>query len=138
MLNVSDAEIEFFKADVQTYNSIEVQIKEIKNKMKPLQDKLRELNKARIEKQNEVINFMATNELDACNTDDATFEVKNTKVTKSISKADVFDRIYKFFCEEISKYSLSPINPEELSKVLHNYIYVEGREKTDRQTLKTK
>lgn len=136
MLNVSDSEIEFFKADVQTYNSIELEIKEVKTKMKPLQEKLRELNKVRIEKQNEVIQFMTSNELDACNTDDATFEVKNTKVTKSISKADVYDRIYKFFCEEVSKYSIN--DPEALSKVLHDYIYIEGREKTDKQTLKTK
>lgn len=136
MLNVSDTEIEYFKADVQKYNTIEHQIKQIKIQMKPLQDKLRELTKARAEKQQEVIQFMAANELDACNTDDATFEVKNSKVTKPISKGDVYDRIYKFFCEEVTKYNLK--DPEEISKKLHDYIYIEGREKTEKQSLKTK
>lgn len=136
MLNVSDAEIDFFKSDVQKYNSIEHQIKQIKTQMKPLQDKLRELTKAKVEKQHEVIQFMATNELDACNTDDATFEVKNTKVTKPLSKGDVYDRIYKFFCEEVTKYNLK--DPEEVSKKLHDYIYIEGREKAEKQSLKTK
>lgn len=136
MLNVSDAEIEFFKSDVQKYTTIEHQIKQIKTQIKPLQDKLRELTKAKVEKQQEVIQFMATNELDACNTDDATFEVKNTKVTKPLSKGDVYDRIYKFFCEEVTKYNLK--DPEEVSKKLHDYIYIEGREKAEKQSLKTK
>lgn len=136
MLNVSDTEIEYFKADVQKYNTIEQQIKQIKTQMKPLQDKLRELTKARTEKQQEVIQFMAANELDACNTDDATFEVKNSKITKPISKGDVYDRIYKFFCEEVTKYNLK--DPEQISKKLHDYIYIEGREKTEKQSLKTK
>lgn len=136
MLNVSDSEIEYFKADVQKYSTIEQQIKQIKTQLKPLQDKLRELTRARTEKQQEVLQFMATNELDACNTDDSTFEVKNNKVTKPISKGDVYDRIYKFFCEEVTKYNLK--DPEEISKKLHDYIYIEGREKTEKQSLKTK
>lgn len=136
MLNVSDAEIDFFKADVQKYNTIEQEIKSIKTQIKPLQEKLRELTKARTEKQQEVIQFMATNELDACNTDDATFEVRNTKVTKPISKGDVYDRIYKFFCEEVTKYNLK--DQEQIAKKLHDYIYVEGREKAEKQSLKTK
>ena len=136
MLNVSDSEIQFFKADVEKYNEIDSQIKEIKKQMKPYQDKLKELTKAKQEKESEVLSFMKTNELDVCNTDEASFEVKNTKVTKPITKGDIYDRILKFFNEEFKK--VSSKDPEEISKTLHNYIYVDGREKEEKQVLKSK
>lgn len=136
MLNVSDSEIQFFKADVEKYNEIDSQIKEVKKQMKPYQDKLKELTKAKQEKESEVLSFMKTNELDVCNTDEASFEVKNTKVTKPITKGDIYDRILKFFNEEFKK--ISSKDPEEISKTLHNYIYVDGREKEEKQVLKSK
>jgi len=136
MLNVSDHEIQFFKADVEKYSEIDVQIKEIKRQMKPFQDKLKELTKQKQDKESEVLNFMKTNELDVCNTDQASFEVKNTKVTKPITKGDVYDRILKFFNEEFKK--VSSKDNEEISKTLHNYIYVDGREKEEKQVLKSK
>ena len=61
MLNVSDTEVQFFKSDVEKFNKIDLQIKELKNQMKPLQEKLKELNKLKQEKQDEVLNFMNTN-----------------------------------------------------------------------------
>ena len=136
MLNVSDSEIQFFKADVEKYNEIDSQIKEVKKQMKPYQDRLKELTKAKQEKESEVLSFMKTNELDVCNTDEASFEVKNTKVTKPITKGDIYDRILKFFNEEFKK--VSSKDPEEISKTLHNYIYVDGREKEEKQVLKSK
>ena len=42
MLNVSDTEVQFFKSDVEKFNKIDLQIKELKNQMKPLQEKLKE------------------------------------------------------------------------------------------------
>jgi len=136
MLNVSDQEIEFFKNDVTQFNEIETQIKELKKKMKPFQDKIKELNKLKQEKQAEVLNFMENNELDVCNIDTASYELKNTKATKQITKADVYDRIYKFFSEEVE--NTKSMNNEEKAKYLHDYIYIEGREKNVNKTLKAK
>ena len=136
MLNVSDNEIQFFKADVEKYSEIDVQIKEVKKQMKPFQDKLKELTKQKQDKESEVLSFMKSNELDVCNTDQASFEVKNTKVTKPITKGDVYDKILKFFNEEFKK--VSSKDNEEISKTLHNYIYVDGREKEEKQVLKSK
>ena len=136
MLNVSDTEIQFFKADVEKFNEIDTQIKTVKKQMKPLQDKLKELNKLKQEKQDEVLSFMKSNELDACNTDDASFEVKSSKVTKPITKGDIYDRILKFFSEEFKK--IGSKDPEEIAKTLHNFIYVDGREKEEKQVLKSK
>lgn len=136
MLNVSDTEIQFFKADVEKFNEIDSQIKTIKKQMKPLQDKLKELTKLKQEKQEEVLSFMKSNELDACNTDDSSFEVKSTKVTKPITKGDIYDRILKFFSEEFKK--VGSKDPEEIAKNLHNFIYVDGREKEEKQVLKSK
>lgn len=136
MLNVSDQEIQFFKNDVTQYNDLDTQIKELKKKMKPLQDKIKELNKIKQDKQAEVLSFMETNELDMCNIDTASFELKNTKNVKQITKGDVYDRIYKYFSEDTDKTQGMPA--EEKAKFLHDYIYIEGREKIVNKTLKAK
>lgn len=136
MLSVSDQEIQFFKNDVTQYTEIETQIKELKKKMKPLQDKIKELTKIKQEKQAEVLNFMESNDLDVCNTDTASYELKSTKTTKQVSKGDVYDRLYKYFSEDTDK--TSDMNPEEKAKFLHDYIYVDGREKVVNKTLKAK
>lgn len=136
MLNVSDQEIQFFKNDVTQFSELETQIKELKKKIKPLQDKIKELTKIKQEKQAEVLSFMETNELDMCNIDSASYELKSTKSTKQVTKGDVYDRIYKYFSEDTDK--THGMNPEEKAKFLHDYIYVEGREKTVNKALKAK
>lgn len=136
MLNVSDTEIQFFKSDVEKFSEIETEIKNLKKQMKPIQDKIKELTKLKQEKEAEVLNFMNSNELDACNTDDSSFEVKSSKITKPITKGDIYDRILKFFSEEIKK--IQSKDPEELAKTLHNYIYVDNREKEEKKVLKSK
>ena len=96
MLAVSDQEIEFFKKDVNVYSEIDKQIKELKTKMKPYQEKIKELTKQKKEKQDEVLAFMKTNEIDICNTDTSSFELRDTKTTKSLTKGDVYDRIFSY------------------------------------------
>lgn len=136
MLNVSDQEIQFFKNDVTQYSELDSQIKDLKKKMKPLQDKIKELTKIKQEKQAEVLSFMEANELDMCNIDTASFELKSTKSTKQITKGDVYDRLYKYFSEDTDK--THGMAPEEKAKFLHDYIYIEGREKTVNKALKAK
>ena len=136
-LPVSDQEIEFFKKDVGDYNDIDNQIKDLKKKMKPYQDKIKELTQKKKQKQDEVLNFMSSNDLDVCHVgDDSKLELKNTSVSKPITKGDVYDRIYKYFSEDIEK--TSGMNPQEKAKFLHDYIYIEGREKVPTQKLVTK
>tara|TARA_B100001175_G_C19359356_1_gene566310 strand:+ start:526 stop:936 length:411 start_codon:yes stop_codon:yes gene_type:complete len=136
MLAVTDEEIQFFKKDVTEFSNIEKQIKDLKAKIKPYQDKIRELNKLKDNKKEEVINFMDCNKLDMCNTDEASYEMKETKNTKTVTKGDAYDRIYKFFSDDFD--SIKDMNLEEKSKYLHNYIYVDGREITTVKTLKAK
>jgi hypothetical protein len=136
-LPVSDQEIEFFKKDVGDYNDIDNQIKDLKKKMKPYQDKIKELTQKKKQKQDEVLNFMSSNDLDVCHVgDDSKLELKNTSVSKPVTKGDVYDRIYKFFSEDIEK--TTEMNPQEKAKYLHDYIYIEGREKVPTQKLVTK
>ena len=136
MLSVSDQEIQFFKSDVEKYNTIETQIKDLKKKMKPFQDKIKELTKAKQEKQDEVLSFMSSNDLDVCNIDAGSYELTNTKTTKQITKADVYDKLYKYFTED--KDQTRDMSAEDKAKFLHNYIYVEGRETIMNKTLKAK
>tara|TARA_B110001450_G_scaffold98240_1_gene93213 strand:+ start:21994 stop:22419 length:426 start_codon:yes stop_codon:yes gene_type:complete len=136
-LPVTDQEIEFFKKDVGDYNDIDVQIKDIKKKMKPYQEKLKELTEKKKKKQEEVLNFMSSNKLDVCHVgDDSKLELKNTEVSKPVTKGDVYDRIYKYFSEETVK--TNHMNVQEKAKFLHDYIYVEGREKVPTQKLVSK
>jgi len=137
MLAVTDQEIQFFKKDVTEFNNIEKQILDLKGKIKPFQDKIKELTKIKQTKKDDVLSFMDSNKLDMCNTDEASYEMKETKSTKTISKGDVYDRIYKFFSEEQG--NLDDISIiDDKAKYLHNYIYVEGRETTTVKTLKAK
>ena len=136
-LPVTDQEIEFFKKDVGDYNDIDTQIKELKKKMKPYQDKIKELAQKKKQKQEEVLSFMSSNNLDVCHVgDDSKLELKNTSVSKPITKGDVYDRIYKYFSEETEK--TNDMNNQEKSKFLHDYIYIEGREKVPSQKLISK
>lgn len=137
MLAVSDQEIEFFKNDVSQFSEIDKEIKQLKKQMKPFQDKIKELTKQKKEKQDEVLAFMENNEIDICNTDNASFELKDTKSTKQITKGDVYDRIYKYISD--NKHSeVESTSVEEKAKHLHNFIYVEGRETNVSKTLKAK
>tara|TARA_B110000971_G_scaffold209749_1_gene236228 strand:- start:6222 stop:6644 length:423 start_codon:yes stop_codon:yes gene_type:complete len=136
-LPVSDKEIEFFKKDVGDYTEIDTQIKDLKRKLKPIQDKIKELTQKKKNKQEEVLNFMSSNNLDVCHVgDDSKLELKNTSVSKPITKGDVYDRIYKYFSEEVEK--TKDMNTQEKSKFLHDYIYIEGREKVPSQKLISK
>ena len=136
MLNVTDEEVLFFKQEVSEFNKIETEITEIKKKIKPYQDKIKELTKIKQEKQTEVLSFMKTNELDICNTDTGVLELKNKTVTKQITKAGIYDRLYHFFAYDTDK--ISNMTTEEKARFLHNYIYVENREKAETSVLKCK
>jgi hypothetical protein len=136
MLNVTDNEILLFKHEVEEFNKIEIEIKNLKLKMKPFQDKIKELLAIKKEKQGDVLAFMEKNELDICNTNTGTVELKNATHVKAIKKADVFDRLVKFFSYDSDK--IHGMTSEEKAKFLHNYIYVEDREKTESKTIKCK
>lgn len=136
-LPVTDQEIEFFKKDVGDYNEIDTQIKELKKKMKPYQDKIKELTQKKKQKQEEVLNFMSSNNLDVCHVgEDSKLELKNTSVSKPVTKGDVYDRIYKYFSEDTDK--TVDMDAQGKAKFLHDYIYVEGREKVPAQKLVSK
>ena len=136
MLNVTDNEILLFKHEVEEFNKIENEIKNLKLKMKPYQDKIKELLAIKKEKQSDVLSFMEKNDLDICNTNTGTVELKNSTHVKAIKKADVYDRLLKFFSYDYEK--IHGMSSEEKAKLLHNYIYVEDRENTENKTLKCK
>jgi hypothetical protein len=136
MLNVTDNEILLFKHEVEEYNKIELEIKNLKLKMKPIQDRIKELLNFKKEKQTEVLSFMEKNDLDVCNTNSGTIELKQSTHVKAIKKADVYDRLVKFFSYDSDK--IHGFSSEEKAKFVHNYIYVEDREKSENKSLKCK
>jgi hypothetical protein len=79
---------------------------------------------------------MEKNDLDVCNTNSGTIELKQSTHMKAIKKADVYDRLVKFFNYDSDK--IHGMSSEEKAKFLHNYIYVEDREKSENKSLKCK
>lgn len=136
MLNVSDNEILLFKHEVEELNKVDTEIKSLKAKLKPIQDKIKELINIKKEKENDVLAFMEKNELDICNTNTGTIELKQGTTLKPIKKADVYDRILKFWSYDVEK--IDGMTNDEKAKFLHNYIYVEDREKSETKNLKCK
>lgn len=105
--------------------------------MKPYQDKIKELTQKKKQKQEEVLNFMSSNNLDVCHVgEDSKLELKNTEVSKPVTKGDVYDRIYKYFSEDADK--TEDMDAQGKAKFLRDYIYIEGREKVPTQKLVSK
>ena len=139
MLDVSDTELSFFKNDINSYSDIDKKIKSIKKQIKPLQEQIKTLTKQKNEKQLEVLEFMKIHDLDVCNTDVASFEMKETKTTKQLTKGDVYDKIYKVFTDNKIIEELNNISGgENKAKFIHDYIYKEDREINVKAVLKTK
>ena len=137
MLDVSDEQVESFKKDVEDLQSIENKIKSIKQKIKPLQEELKQLNEIKTTKQEPVIGFMTENKLDVCNTaNNDKIELKSTKSTRQITKGDIYDRILKYLNEEHDKIYKGK-SKEEISRYLHDYIYVKDRQTVDKKVLKS-
>tara|TARA_B100001778_G_C18032437_1_gene381673 strand:+ start:60 stop:473 length:414 start_codon:yes stop_codon:yes gene_type:complete len=137
MLDVTDTELAFFKNDVTDYSKIEEKIKNLKIKIKPFQDEIKSLQKIKIDKQKEVLDFMETHELDMCNTENSSYEIKESKVTKQLTKGDIYDKLYDFFSKN-DFLSLKDKTSEEISKVVHDFIYKEDREVNTKKVLKSK
>ena len=54
-----------------------------------------------------------------------------------IPKADAYEKLLKFF--ELEKYSeIKDLEPEGKARFIHNYIYIDGREVSNKVSLKSK
>ncbi len=131
---MADKEVEYFKTDVREFDEIDEQIKTIRTKIKPLTEQIKKLTTKKTELKTGICNFMAKNEIDACNLNNGKLQLKETKAVKPITKGDIYDGMSVFFTSHYTD-TFKELDPAEKAKALHTFVYQENREYSDKQTL---
>ena len=131
---MADQDVEVFKTEVREFDDIDSQIKTIREKIKPLNNKIRELTTAKNKLKTDICDFMGKNEIDSCNMNNGKLQLKDKKAVKPISKGDIYDSMTSFFTKKFTE-EFKALDPSEKAKLLHSYIYEENREYSESQTL---
>jgi hypothetical protein len=131
---MADHDVEVFKTEVREFDEIDAQIKSIREKIKPLNTRIKELTTVKNKLKTEICGFMATNEIDSCNMNSGKLQFKERKAVKPISKGDICDSMSTFFTKHYDE-EFKAMTPNDKAKALHTFIYQENREYADTQTL---
>lgn len=129
------ADLEFFRTDVKSYDSLDIEIKELTDKIKPLNLKLKELKTKKSELQGNICEFMAKNDIDTCNLKSGRLVYKESKAVKPVTQTDVKDSIIKFFTQEVDD-AFDEANAPEKAQALIEFIYERNRESSTKSTLR--
>ena len=131
---MTDSTINHFKCDVRRFDTIDIEIRSINDKMKPLQSRLKELKQTKKTLENTICSFMETNEIAECKLSEGALLFKESKNVVPLSKESIRQNIIKFFQEnyndEFKKY-----NAEEKAETLFKFVY-ENREYKENKVLK--
>ena len=131
----NDPQIEYFKCDVRRFDTLDLQIKELNKKMKPISDEIKELKLKKQDLQQNICSFMETNEIMECKLTDGALLFKETKSVVPMKKANIYDNILKFFKEESSKEEYKKSSSEKKADMLFQFVY-ENRDYNEKKTLK--
>ena len=129
------ADLEFFRTDVKSYDSLDGEIKEVTDKIKPLNLKLKELKTKKSELQGNICEFMAKNDIDTCNLKSGRLVYKESKAVKPVTQTDVKDSIIKFFTQEVDD-AFDEANSSEKAQALIEFIYERNRESSTKSMLR--
>ena len=129
------ADLEFFRAEVKSFDSLDSEIKELTDQIKPLNQKLRDLKSKKSELQGNICEYMAQNEIDTCNLKSGRLVYKESKTVKPVTQSDVKESIVKFYTQEIEE-SFKKLSVSEQAQTLIDFIYDKNRESTTKSTLR--
>ena len=141
-MELDEKNIEIFKKDVQKFAIIDKQIKEAKEMMKPLQDRIKILQGEKKELEQEICSTMEINNLQEAdlpnNTGTIEYICKNTAVP--ITQKTIKDKMISFFENGPGSESIfNSKNNKDKGLILHNYIYAkENRDFIKKEQLKSK
>ena len=124
-----------FKCNVRRYDTLDSEINELSNQIKPLNVKLKELKKIKSELQNSICEFMETNDIGECKLQTGSLQFKESKNISPLSKPIIKDNIYNFFRKYSNKSEFNDVSIEEKAKMLFDFVY-ENREYLTKSTLK--
>lgn len=129
------ANIEFFKSDVKAYDSLDVEIKEISDKIKPLNLKLKELKSKKSELQGNICEYMAKNDIDTCNLKTGRLVYKESTTVKPLTQGDIKESIKQFFVLDNIKEILNKSSSEQAAALIE-FIYETNRDASTKSTLR--
>ena len=129
-----DSRIDHFKCEVRRFDNIDSEIRTINEKMKPLQNRLKELKQTKKSLENNICSFMETNEIAECKLSEGTLLYKESKNVIPLSKETIRQNIIKFFQENYDD-EFKKSNAEEKAETLFKFVY-ENREYKENKTLK--
>ena len=131
---MTDSTVDHFKCDVRRFDTIDTEIRNINEKMKPLQSRLKELKQTKKTLENTICSFMETNEIAECKLSEGALLFKESKNVVPLSKESIRLNIMKFFHDNYND-QFKKLNPEEKAESLFNFVY-ENREYKENKTLK--
>ena len=124
-----------FKYNVRKYDTLESEINNLSNQIKPLNLKLKDLKKTKSELQSSICDFMETNDIGECKLQTGSLQFKESKNVAPLSKSIIKDNIYNFFRLYNNKSEFNDATLDDKSQMLFSYVY-ENREYNKKNCLK--
>lgn len=141
-MNLNENTIDKFATDVDYYTQIDKQIKDIKNAMKPMREKLKKLTTEKKEIEVQLCNTLKKNELNEVELpgNKGLIEFKVTNSVTPIKQDDIKVKLIDFFeSGKGSELSFNSLSPEKKGIEVYNFIYLkENRDKIKKESLKLK
>lgn len=132
---MTDSSIDHFKCDVRRFDTIDSEIRNINEQLKPLQSRLKDLKLSKKTLENTICSYMQTNEIAECKLAEGALLFKESKNVIPLSKEMVKNNIIKFFKESANNEDFKKANPEDKADILYKFIY-ENREYKQNSILK--
>jgi predicted nucleic acid-binding Zn-ribbon protein len=129
------SQIDNFKCDVRRYDTIDSEIKNINDRIKPLQLKLKELKDSKKQLEGNICSFMQTNDIGECKLLEGALVYKESKNVVPLSKNGIKENLLKFFTEKSNLDDFKKATNEEKAEILFSYVY-DNREYIEKNTLK--
>lgn len=141
-MNLNENTIDKFATDVDYYTQIDKKIKDIKNAMKPLREKLKILTTEKKEIEIQLCNTLKKNELNEVELpgNKGLIEFKVTNSVTPIKQDDIKVKLIDFFeSGKGSELSFNSLSSEKKGIEVYNFIYLkENRDKIKKESLKLK
>jgi len=119
--------MDHFKCNVRQFDTLDLEIKNINDKLKPLQTRLKELKQSKKTLEDNICSFMHTNEIGECKLAEGALLFKESKNVIPLSKEAIKLNIIKFFKENEDETVFKKASAEEKCEQLYKFIY-ENRE----------
>lgn len=139
-MELDERNIELFTHDATSYIRIEAQIAQVKEQMKPYQERLKKLTADKKELEQQLCETMGHNDLTVAKLpeDKGTLEYKVKESLVPLKKQTIKEKMAKFF--EFGPGNTNEFerkNAQEKGLELFNYVY-EDREKVRKESIKSK